>query len=471
MVQTFVKEYKELITLVYYFINTILTIIGFAAGTIYLWHRSRSDQERRAMEDREHQERLAKEAREYQKRRAKEDRKYQERHEQEDREHQERREQENREYQERREQENREYQERREQENREYQERREQENQERQERREQENQERQERREQENRERQDRRDEEERRDHLRREWRQFTEGIFTDYSSLKRNQILENILKVKKTFDKFPIHSEVTGLDVLRYWLADDHYQNVSIESPQLRALRKDLHTIYRSLSSCSSLIHSGEVPKNTKEELRGVVEELGNAAKPFLTGDKLEVALTCLKHFGGGKPYAGPERKVPDKPHILHIVPYVNSLKLVNDARREPNQSDFSTPIAPIGTKDYSQCTKFSLTMMWFDEEHFSLRELHHILEMEEYRTYHTCIKEFKAQQVKSPRNLTDPIVSKDSHKEVVAKVLHEIRYIHYLQSKLESPKIDGKIVSILDQLFKEIDKSLPRRNHPNLL
>ena len=43
-------------------------------------------------------------------------------------------------------------------------------------------------------------------------------------------------------------------------------------------------------------------MPKNTKEELRYVVEELGNVAKPFLTGDKLRVALTCLEHFVGDK-------------------------------------------------------------------------------------------------------------------------------------------------------------------------
>ena len=440
MGQTFAKEYKESITLAYYCINTFLTILGFAAGTIYLWYRDRRDQERRAKEDREHQERRAEKDRKHQERLAKEEREYQERRAKEDGERQKRREQENREYQERREQENREYQERREQENRE----------------------RQDRQKQEDQERQDRRDKEERRDHQRREWRQFTEGIFKDYSSLKRNQILENILKVKKTFDKLPIHSEVTGLDVLRYWLADDHYQNVSNESPQLRALREDLHTIYRSLSSCSSLIDLGEVPKNTKEELRGVVEELGNAAKPFLTGDKLEVALTCLKHFGGGKPYAGPERKVPDKP-LEDIVPYVNSLKLVIP-RQIPTRCPV-LPAVPIDEKDYSQCTNFSLTMMRFDEKH-SLRHLHHILEREEYTTYQTCIEEFKVQQVKSPLNLTDPIVSKDSHKEVVAKVLHEIRYIHYLQSKLESPKIDGKIVSILGQLFEEVIKSLPLKS-----
>ena len=420
MGQTFAKEYKELITLVYYCINTILTIIGFAAGTFYLWHRNRRDQERRAKEDREHQER-----------REQENRDYQERREQENREHQERREQENREYQERREQENREHQERREQENREYQERRE----------------------QENRERQDRRDEEERRDHLRREWRQFTEMIFKDYSSLKRNQILEKISKVKITLDQIQIHSEVTGLDVLRYRLADDDYQNVSSKSPRLRAFREDLHTIYRPLSSCSTLIHLGEVPKNTKEELRGVVKELGNAAKPFLTGDKLKVALTCLEHFGGGKPYAGPERKVPDK-LLEDIVPYVNSLMLFYD---------FSTSI--VDTKDYSQCPKISHMQPWVGNmEYLSLSQLHENLKKEEYRRYYyICIEVFQVQQLKSPLNFTDPIVREDRGDEVVAKVLHEIRYIHYLYRKQESSKIDRKIVSILDQLSEKITKSLP--------
>ena len=398
MLQTIAKEYKELITLVYYFINTVLTILGFAAGTIYLWHRNRRDEERRAKEDREHQER---------------------------------REQENREYQKRREQENREYQERREQENREYQERRE----------------------QENRERQDRRDEEERRDHLRREWRQFTEMIFKDHSSLKRNQILEKISIVKIRFDDIRIHSEVTGLDVLRYCLADDDYQNVWSKSPKLRAFREDLHTIYWPLSSCSTLIHLGEVPKNTKEELRGVVEELGNAAKPFLTGNKLKVALTCLEHFGGGKPYAGPERKVPDKP-LEDIVPYVNSLILF---------CNISGSI--VDTKDYCQCSRISHMGPWIGNvQYLSLSQLHENLEIKEYRSYYyTCLEEFKVQQLKSPLKLTDPIVRKDRVDELEAKVLHEIRYIHYLYTKQESSKIDRKIVSILDQLSEKITKSLP--------
>ena len=146
---------------------------------------------------------------------------------------------------------------------------------------------------------QKRKDDEEGRNHQRREWRKFAERMNDDYRNLRSNQTLENILKVKKTFEDLKVHSKVTGLDVLRYWLADDRHRNVWSESPQLRALREDLHTIFLQLNFCSSLIHLGEVPKNITEELRYVVEELGNVAKPFLTGDKLKVASTCLEHFG----------------------------------------------------------------------------------------------------------------------------------------------------------------------------
>ena len=146
---------------------------------------------------------------------------------------------------------------------------------------------------------QKRKDDEEGRNHQRREWRKFAERMNDDYRNLRSNQTLEKILKVKKTSEDLKVHSKVTGLDVLRYWLADDRHRNVWSESPQLRALREDLHTIFLQLNFCSSLIHLGEVPKNITEELRYVVEELGNVAKPFLTGDKLKVASTCLKHFG----------------------------------------------------------------------------------------------------------------------------------------------------------------------------
>ena len=121
----------------------------------------------------------------------------------------------------------------------------------------------------------------------------------------------------------------------------------------------------------------------------------------------------------------------MPDQP-LEDIVPYVNGLKLVDDDLREPNQTDFSTSVAPIGSKDYSQCTKFSLKVRWFNVAYFFLEELlHRILEMEEYRTYHICVGEFKERQVESPLNLINPIGSGDSHKVVVAKVRYVISII----------------------------------------
>ena len=266
----------------------------------------------------------------------------------------------------------------------------------------------------EDREDQNRRNQEDRRDDQRREWRQFAERIYTDYSSLRRNQILENMLKVKKTFEKFPIHSEITGLDVLRYWLADDRHRNVWSESPQLRALREDLHTIFLQLNFCSSLIHLGEVPKNITEELRYVVEELGNVAKPFLTGEKLKVASTCLKHFGmpvkkeeeeeGGGGRGGEEEEEEKKLHELveGNIPYLDSLKFGDNDHRA---SSTSSPPSPV---DYSQ-SKFLFNVSVPNNEYNFLQKLHDNLEKGKGKTL--LVRKFKDRQAEPPPNLTDPI------------------------------------------------------------
>ena len=238
---------------------------------------------------------------------------------------------------------------------------------------------------------QKKKDEEEGRNHQRREWRKFAERMNDDYRNLRSNQTLENILKVKKTFEDLKVHSKVTGLDVLRYWLADDRHRNVWSESPQLRALREDLHTIFLQLNFCSSLIHLGEVPKNITEELRYVVEELGNEAKPFLTGDKLKVASTCLKHFGmpvkkeeeeeGGG--VGGEEEEEKKLYELveGNIPYLDSLKFGDNDDRD---SLTSSPPPPV---DYSQ-SKFLFNVSMPDDKHNFLWELHDNLETGEYRT-----------------------------------------------------------------------------------
>ncbi|CAH3112925.1 unnamed protein product, partial [Pocillopora meandrina] len=287
---------------------------------------------------------------------------------------------------------------------------------------------------------QKRKDDEEGRNHQRREWRKFAERMNDDYRNLRSNQTLENILKVKKTFEDLKVHSKVTGLDVLRYWLADDRHRNVWSESPQLRALREDLHRIFLQLNFCSSLIHLGEVPKNITEELRYVVEELGNVAKPFLTGDKLKVASTCLKHFGmpvkkeeeeegGGVGGEEEEKKLYEL--VEGNIPYLDSLKFGDNDDRD---SSTSSPPPPV---DYSQ-SKFFFNVSMPDDKHNFLWELHDNLETGEYRTL--LVRGFKERQAEPPPNLTDPIGDEDSDEVVLAKVLHEVRYyIHHLQNNRE--------------------------------
>ena len=317
-------------------------------------------------------------------------------------------------------------------------------------------------------------DDEEGRNHQWRKWRKFAERVNDDYRNLKSNQTLEKILKVKKTFEDLKVHSKVTGLDVLRYWLADDRHRNVWSESPQLRALREDLHTIFLQLNFCSSLIHLGEVPKNITEELRYVVEELGNVAKPFLTGDKLKVASTCLKHFGrpvkkeeeeegggeeerGGGDIPGAETKREELDQsVEEIVPYVNSLKF-DDGRRPPTNN--KSP-----RLDYSQWIKFSFNVSMPNNHYVFLKDLHGILEKEENKT--SLARNIRDQLAELPLNLIDPFSDEDSNEDVLVKVLHEARYyIHYLQNNQPLPEIDGinavGNMERLRQLFEELRAS----------
>ena len=417
--QTFAKDYKEGITLAYYCSSILLTIVLSGIVTIYLWHRDRRDQQRREREDRE-----------YQDTRAQEDRRYQERREQEEREYQDRRAQEDRRYQERREQEEREY--------------------------------------------QDRRAQEDRRDQKRREWRQFAERIYSEYSKLKSKSILQKVLTVKSTFENIRIHSEVTGLDVLRYMLADVNCQNIVSESPQLKALGEDLHTIYLTLNFCSSLLLLGEVPENIKEELRHVVDqvdELGNIAKPFFTGNQRRIVLKCLQHFGSGRSNdetERTERRVSRLDSQLEtIVPYVNILQFGGTDRIQKEQQGFS--LKPNwhggfqgGSLDYSQCSKFSLnvkTNNLVDDIKF-LEELHKDLEDPMYMA--DFARRFKEQQAE-PLKSIEQISDSDSDESVLMKMLHEVRvYIHLFLN--EDPDEDQRVQSNmnrLSQVHREVKKS----------
>ena len=317
----------------------------------------------------------------------------------------------------------------------------------------------QERRLQEGREYQNRRDQEDRRDHRRREWRQFAERIYTDYSKLKSKDIPQKISKVKNTFERILIHSTVTGLDVLRYMLTDDNYRNFASESPQLKALREDLHMIFLPLNICSSLFLLGEVPINIKEELRLVVEELENLAEPFLTGEQQRVALKCLKHFGSNRSsnavteHAQRSVKELDE-RIKAIAPYVNSLQFGG-----PNAKEFLQTDINMKDCDYSKCRKFWLNKtVIMQNRHENLKfliQLHEDLECKEPEAH--CARNFRKNLGKLPHKSLEQICDSDSDETILMKLLHELRlYIHIILSENEFKILVEDNVGRLRQLHE---------------
>ena len=300
----------------------------------------------------------------------------------------------------------------------------------------------------EDREYQNRRDQADRR----REWRQFAERIYTDYSKLKSKDIPQKISKVKNTFEHMLIHSTVSGLDVLRYMLTDDNYRNFASESPQLKALREDLHMIFLPLNICSSLFLLGEVPINIKEELRLVVEELGNLAEPFLTGEQQRVALKCLKYFGSNRSSNAvtehaqrgveelvrieSQRRVEYLERVKAIAPYVNSLQFgCSDAKNFPKHS--AEVDVAMEDCDYSKCRKFSLNIT-----ETMIRESHDILRfLKELQEYLECGIHSVTIFRKQPGLLftsIERIHDSDRDEDIFMKVLHEVRlYIHLIQSE----------------------------------
>ena len=302
-----------------------------------------------------------------------------------------------------------------------------------------------------------------RRDQQRREWRQLAERIYTDYSKLKSKDIPPKISKVKNTFESIKIHSEVSGLDVLRYMLTDEKYRNFASESPQLKALREDLHMIFVPLNICSSLLLLGEVPVNIEEELRLVVEELGNLVEPFLTGEQQRIALKCLKHFGSNTSsnvvteHAQRSVKELDE-RIEAIAPYVNSLQFGGPNAKEfpqvnrtqatapsvnsfqvlsPNATEFRNDFPDKKDCDYSKCRKFWLNKtMIMQNSHKNLDflvKLHEDLEYKELEAH--CARIFRQNLEELPHESFEQTSDSDSDKAILMKFLHELRlYIHII-------------------------------------
>ncbi|XP_066030634.1 uncharacterized protein [Pocillopora verrucosa] len=303
-----------------------------------------------------------------------------------------------------------------------------------------------ERRRKEDREHQDRRYQEESRDHRRREWRQFSDRINADYSELKSNDIPRKISKVKDTFEHMRIHSTVTGLDVLRYMLNDDNYRNLVSESPQLQALREDLHMIFLPLNVCSSLLQLGEVPPYIKEELRFVVEELGNLAEPFLTGEQQRVALKCLEYFGSNRSSNEHGQRGVEGlgVRIKAIVPYVNSLQFIS-----------------MEDCDYSKCKKFS----FYFKESIMFNNLGNLKFLRELLKYLEGValsaRIFKGQPAELPVESIEPINDSDSDEVILMKVLHEVRlYIHLILNENLSREDNERVERNIERLRQLYEK-----------
>ncbi|CAH3112922.1 unnamed protein product [Pocillopora meandrina] len=303
----------------------------------------------------------------------------------------------------------------------------------------------------EEREYQERRYQEESRDHRRREWRQFSDKINADYGKLRNEDILQKISKVKYTFEHMRIHSTVTGLDVLRYMLTDDNYRNLVSESPHLQALREDLHMIFLPLNDCSSLLHLGEVPPYIKEELRFVVEELGNLAKPFLTGEQQRVALKCLEHFCSNRSSNEHGQRGVEGlgVRIKAIVPYVNSLQFIS-----------------MEDCDYSKCKKFSFNLkesIMFN----NLGNLKFLGELLEYlEGVALGVRVFKEQPAELPVKSIELINDSDSDEVILMKVLHEVRlYIHLILNENLSSEDNERVernIKRLRQLYVKGGKEI---------
>lgn len=313
-----------------------------------------------------------------------------------------------------------------------------------------------------------------RRDQQRREWRQFAERIYSDYSKLKDKGIHRKISKVRDTFQNIPIKSSVTGLDVLRYMLADGNYERS--KTSELKSLREDLQSIFPLFNVCSSLLLLGKVPKNIKEELRDVVTELGNAAVPFFKGKQRKIILTCLEHFGSGRAKRETERRVRDlDARLEENIPYVKSC--LRFGRPDENLLDGQIDVLNalwenkgLGGRglqevDYSQCSNFSINDSMTSPS--NLREVCSLTHLQTVLQNPEHMEDFKRELKKNPIPLQFDVklTDNDGQEPVLAKVLHEVRvYIHLcLTDQLEKHSQVGRIkenMMRLDNLEKEVTR-----------
>ena len=196
------------------------------------------------------------------------------------------------------------------------------------------------------------------------------------------------------------------------------------------------------------------------------MVEELGNLAEPFLTGEQQRVALKCLEHFGSNWSSNAVtehfERGVRELDvRIKAIVPYVNSLQFIS-----------------MEDCDYSKCKKFSYN--WEQSVMVNnLRNLESFRELLKSENYSVlgelleylegvalCVWVFKEQPAELPVKSIELINDSDSDEVILMKVLHEVRlYIHLILNENLSREDNERVernIKRLHQLYAKGGKEI---------
>ncbi|KAJ7392833.1 hypothetical protein OS493_010493 [Desmophyllum pertusum] len=293
----------------------------------------------------------------------------------------------------------------------------------------------------------DRRDEQRRErrqfeERISREWRQFAEKISGEYSKLKDKGIPRKISQVKENFEKLSIILDITGVDVLRYMLDDDHRQH--FKTTELENLREDLQSIFQLFNVCSSLLLLGEVPTNIKEELKDLVTDLGEMTYPLFKGERRKIILKCVENFGSSCPKPETESRVSELDASIGVtVPYVDLLRFGTQPEqpyfltRGVNAGRFVQSATSETELDYSiKCTTFSLNRIVTNQGRNQgdltfLTQLHKDLEDPRYMTdFATRWRELKPEPFS---NLIKQVNHNDTNEVVLVKFTHEVRvYIH---------------------------------------
>ena len=253
-------------------------------------------------------------------------------------------------------------------------------------------------------------------------WGRFADEMYKEYTGSQ--DILEKLSTVKYTAECMPIHSEVTGLDVLRYMLSNANYRNFESRSPELRALHKNYLAILSLLKYCFAVFPSGIAPEDIMEYLRGLVEELCEVVEPFLTREQQRIPLKCLERFGSNRASntaTEHDTRRKSEVDIKSIIPYVDSLQFGG------SDAKMFLIYLPGVDKALEDCNDNERKNIQF------LRKLNNYLQLEtQSATF------FSEHQAKQPVGSVEQIRNHDSNEVILMKVRHEVRlYIHLILSQ----------------------------------